>query len=95
MSRTPHSEWVVDALDRYERPLIRYAKWLLGDLETARDVDPAVAPRPEHDASARVLVQAAAFAETGTLQALGVVDVCREEDIEGCAVVNLREEVAR
>ena len=38
MSRTPHSEWVVDALDRYERPLIRYAKWLLGDLETARDV---------------------------------------------------------
>jgi RNA polymerase sigma factor (sigma-70 family) len=38
MRRTPHSEWVIDALDRYERPLIRYAKWLLGDLETARDV---------------------------------------------------------
>jgi RNA polymerase sigma factor (sigma-70 family) len=29
---------VVEALDRHERPLIRYAKWLLGDLEAARDV---------------------------------------------------------
>ena len=38
MSRTPDSRWVVDALDRYERPLIRYAKWLLGDVELARDV---------------------------------------------------------
>ena len=38
MSRMPDSEWIVAALDRYERPLIRYAKWLLGDLETARDV---------------------------------------------------------
>ncbi len=38
MTRTPHSQWVVDALDEYERPLIRYAKWLLGDLEMARDV---------------------------------------------------------
>jgi RNA polymerase sigma-70 factor (ECF subfamily) len=38
MSRTPDSRWVVDALDRYERPLIRYAKWLLGDAEMARDV---------------------------------------------------------
>jgi RNA polymerase sigma-70 factor (ECF subfamily) len=38
MSRTPNSDWVVDALDRYERPLVRYAKWLLGDLEAARDV---------------------------------------------------------
>jgi RNA polymerase sigma factor (sigma-70 family) len=38
MSRTPNSEWVVDALDRYERPLIRYAKWLLRDLDRARDV---------------------------------------------------------
>jgi RNA polymerase sigma-70 factor (ECF subfamily) len=38
MSRMPNSEWVVDALDRHERPLIRYAKWLLGDAEMARDV---------------------------------------------------------
>jgi RNA polymerase sigma-70 factor (ECF subfamily) len=38
MSRTPKSEWVVAALDLHERPLIRYAKWLLGDLEAARDV---------------------------------------------------------
>jgi RNA polymerase sigma-70 factor (ECF subfamily) len=38
MSRTPNSEWVVDALDQYERPLIRYAKWLIGDVDAARDV---------------------------------------------------------
>ena len=38
MSRMPNTQWVVDALDRHERPLIRYAKWLLGDAETARDV---------------------------------------------------------
>jgi len=38
MSRTPKSQWVVDALDVHERPLIRYARWLLGDAESARDV---------------------------------------------------------
>lgn len=38
MSRMSDSEWVVDALDRHERPLIRYATWLLGDSEMARDV---------------------------------------------------------
>ena len=32
------SAWVLDALELHERPLIRYAKWLLGDLESARDV---------------------------------------------------------
>jgi RNA polymerase sigma-70 factor (ECF subfamily) len=38
MSRTPKSAWVADALEIHERPLIRYAKWLLGDLESARDI---------------------------------------------------------
>jgi RNA polymerase sigma factor (sigma-70 family) len=38
MSRTPKSAWVVEALALHEQPLIRYAKWLLGDLESARDV---------------------------------------------------------
>jgi RNA polymerase sigma factor (sigma-70 family) len=38
MSRMPNSEWVVDALDRHERPLIRYATWLVGDADMARDV---------------------------------------------------------
>ena len=38
MSRLPDTQWVVDALDRHERPLIRYATWLLGDVEMARDV---------------------------------------------------------
>ena len=38
MSRTPKSQWVVDALELHERALIRYARWLLGDLDSARDV---------------------------------------------------------
>jgi RNA polymerase sigma factor (sigma-70 family) len=38
MTRTPKSEWVVEALKAHERPLLRYAKWLLGDLDAARDV---------------------------------------------------------
>lgn len=38
MSGTPKSEWVVDALELHERALIRYATWLLGDLDSARDV---------------------------------------------------------
>ena len=32
------SDWVAQALELHERPLIRYARWLLGDLESARDV---------------------------------------------------------
>ena len=38
MSRMPKSTWVAGALETHERSLIRYAKWLLGDLESARDV---------------------------------------------------------
>jgi RNA polymerase sigma factor (sigma-70 family) len=38
MIRTPKSQWVVDALERHEGPLVRYANWLLADLESARDV---------------------------------------------------------
>jgi RNA polymerase sigma factor (sigma-70 family) len=38
MSWTPKSEWVAEALKLHEQPLIRYANWLLGDLESARDV---------------------------------------------------------
>jgi RNA polymerase sigma-70 factor (ECF subfamily) len=38
MSRTPKSSWVADALELHERSLIRYARWLLGDLDAARDV---------------------------------------------------------
>jgi DNA-directed RNA polymerase specialized sigma24 family protein len=34
----PTTEWVIDALTQYEQPLLRYAKWLLGDLDAARDV---------------------------------------------------------
>ena len=30
--------WIADALDQYERPLLRYAAWLLDDRDRARDV---------------------------------------------------------
>jgi len=30
--------WVAEALSRYEKPLLRYAAWLLDDRERARDV---------------------------------------------------------
>lgn len=32
------AQWVRDALNRYERPLVRYATRFTGDLEAARDV---------------------------------------------------------
>lgn len=33
-----HSDWITQALNRYERILIRYAAGILGDTERARDV---------------------------------------------------------
>jgi RNA polymerase sigma-70 factor (ECF subfamily) len=30
--------WIVAALNRYEGPLVRYATWILDDIESARDV---------------------------------------------------------
>ena len=38
MSGTPKSQWVVDALELHEQALLRYARWLFGDLDSARDV---------------------------------------------------------
>ena len=38
MVETVSKRWIVDALDRYERPLVRYASGLLGNLDAARDV---------------------------------------------------------
>lgn len=36
---TPNTRaWVSSALDQYERPLLRYAAWLLDDRDRARDV---------------------------------------------------------
>jgi RNA polymerase sigma-70 factor (ECF subfamily) len=32
------NEWIVSALERYERPLLRYAAWLLDDPDRAKDV---------------------------------------------------------
>ena len=38
MSKPSQSDWIREALDRYEAPLVRYALRIVGDLETARDV---------------------------------------------------------
>ena len=38
MSDTPKSRWIVAALELHESSLIRYARWILSDLESAREV---------------------------------------------------------
>jgi RNA polymerase sigma-70 factor (ECF subfamily) len=38
MDDTPKSRWIVEALDLHERSLIRYASWILNDVESAREV---------------------------------------------------------
>jgi RNA polymerase sigma-70 factor (ECF subfamily) len=38
MSKPSQSDWIREALDRFEAPLVRYALRIVGDLETARDV---------------------------------------------------------
>ena len=37
-SAAPRQGWVIDALQRYEAPLLRYASRLVGDAEIARDL---------------------------------------------------------
>ena len=38
MDEMTKSQWIVDVLDRYERPLVRYATWILGNAECAREI---------------------------------------------------------
>src|SRR5262245_10316207 len=38
MSETPKSRWIVETLEQYEKPLLRYASWFLGDVERAREI---------------------------------------------------------
>ena len=38
MSDIPKSRWIVEALELHESSLIRYARWILSDLESAREV---------------------------------------------------------
>jgi RNA polymerase sigma-70 factor (ECF subfamily) len=38
MSETPKFRWIVEALELHESALIRYARWILSDLESAREV---------------------------------------------------------
>jgi RNA polymerase sigma-70 factor (ECF subfamily) len=37
-SEEPAGDWIVGALERYEKRLLRYAAWLLDDADKARDV---------------------------------------------------------
>ena len=38
MNDTSKSNWITESLALHERPLIRYANWILGDIESAREV---------------------------------------------------------
>src|SRR5438309_4851490 len=38
MDDVSNSTWIVAALDRYQNHLIRYATWILGDMDRAREV---------------------------------------------------------
>src|SRR5688572_12255572 len=38
MNETPKSRWIVETLELYERSLLRYAKWIVGDVECAREI---------------------------------------------------------
>src|SRR6185503_17362417 len=38
MSDIPKSRWIVEALEQHERSLVRYARWILSELESAREV---------------------------------------------------------
>jgi RNA polymerase sigma factor (sigma-70 family) len=38
MDETTKSQWIVEVLDRYETPLVRYATWILGNTECAREI---------------------------------------------------------
>ena len=38
MRPTSKSRWIVEALERHERALLRYATWTVGDLETGREL---------------------------------------------------------
>ena len=38
MNDSAKSQWIVDALNRHEASLVRYANWILGDIESAREV---------------------------------------------------------
>ena len=38
MDDTTKSQWIVEVLDRYETRLVRYATWILGNTDCAREV---------------------------------------------------------
>ena len=38
MNETTKSQWIVEVLDLYERSLVRYATWILGNAESAKEI---------------------------------------------------------
>ena len=38
MSDTPKSRWIVETLEQHQSSLVRYATWILGDVERAREI---------------------------------------------------------
>ena len=38
MEETRKSEWIAEVLDQYQGSLIRYATWIVGDLDAAREI---------------------------------------------------------
>lgn len=38
MDDSTKSQWIVEVLHRYETPLVRYATWILGNTECAREI---------------------------------------------------------
>src|SRR4051812_16990992 len=38
MKDTPKSRWIAESLELYQTPLIRYATWIVGDLDSAREI---------------------------------------------------------
>jgi hypothetical protein len=63
--------------------------------QTALQIEAAGRQRIEHQRPDGVGLQRAGLGEPGGLELMGVVDISGEDEIEGRAVTNLREEVAR
>jgi hypothetical protein len=57
-------------------------------------VDPCIRRRPDRDAPDRIFVEGSRLGEARGFQFSGIVDVSREEQIEGRSVLQLREKIS-
>jgi hypothetical protein len=64
------------------------------DTQAAVEMDAGVVPRVQHEPSDRIRCERTRLGQAGLLELPGVVDVSRQEDVEGRAVLNLRKEIA-